>query len=324
MLPYCTTNGRLSSQVAQLQKQKAKKASKKASSGEPSKDESTSAETPTKERRDDQTIATEEQPEHPEQPEPPKAEAPQPEQAAEPATEPMPDAPTSPGPEPLPDEGKDLPTRTHGRKPSVSAQSRMRSSSFRSSMSGLPSGISPKSPPLTPLVPDSEQIHEVFRKQAARVEELEKENKRLEKELEEANARRQRLEEQLEDLREANTEVVELKDRLERAEKQVAEMEQLVSRRRQREKESMPNCGMFRKQKLRLFNGRTLSSNPNHSARRPVLRMCLPRTLSNNWSPSQKPLRRWKSRSRICAPSCKLKRIEIRVLLCVQRVWRTS
>lgn len=89
-------------------------------------------------------------------------------------------------------------------------------------------GAGVKSPPLPPLTPDNQQIHEVFRKQAARVEELEKDNKRLEKDLEDANSRRQKSEEQLEDLREASVEVIELKDRLDKAEQQVAEIEKLV------------------------------------------------------------------------------------------------
>jgi hypothetical protein len=146
------------------------------------------------------------------------------------ATEPMPDAPTSPGQEAGPGEIKELPSRKgHTRQASLSLQSKMRSSSFRTAMS---SAVSPtsgiKSPPLPPLTPDNEQIHEVFRKQAARVEELEKDNRRLEKDLEDANVRRQKSEEQLDDLREGSVEVIELKDRLARAEQQVAEIEKLV------------------------------------------------------------------------------------------------
>lgn len=152
----------------------------------------------------------------------------------EPATEPMPDAPTSPGPDAATSEVKELPSRgAHARQPSLSVQSKMRSSSFRQSSisQGAPAAsalASLKSPPLPPLSPDGEHVHEVFRKQAARVEDLERENKRLERELEDANSRRLKSEEQLEDLREASVEVVELKNRLEKAEKQVAEIEKLV------------------------------------------------------------------------------------------------
>jgi seryl-tRNA synthetase len=69
---------------------------------------------------------------------------------------------------------------------------------------------------------------ELFRKQAVRLEELEKENKRLEKEVQDTEGRWKKSEEELDDLREANGEVVELKDRMERAEKKAAEVEKLV------------------------------------------------------------------------------------------------
>jgi hypothetical protein len=155
-------------------------------------------------------------------------------QKDESATEPMPDAPTSPGPDVAAGDVKELPSRgAHARQPSLSVQSKMRSSSFRQSISqGAPAaslGASFKSPPLPPLSPDEQHVHEVFRKQAARIEELERENKRAERELEDANSRRLKSEEQLEDLREASVEVVQLKDRLDKAEKQVAEIEKLVS-----------------------------------------------------------------------------------------------
>lgn len=142
----------------------------------------------------------------------------------------MPDAPTSPDQDANSSDTKELPTRgTHHRQPSLSVQSKMRSSSFRNSISTAVSpGSSIKSPPLLPLTPGDEQIHEVFKKQATRLDELEKENKRLEKDLNNANARREKIEDELEDLRESSVEVIELKDRLARAEKQVNELETLV------------------------------------------------------------------------------------------------
>lgn len=160
----------------------------------------------------------------------------------------MPDAPTSLGPggtagahEQENEVVKELPTRgSHARQPSLSLQSKMRSSSFRKTSFSNGSGAGPtspsaaianlKSPPLPPLTPDGDSVHEVFRKQAARLEELERDNKRLEKELEDANAKRRKVDEQLEDLREASVETVELKDKLDKAEKKVAEIEKLVSR----------------------------------------------------------------------------------------------
>lgn len=212
-----------------MQKQKGRKGAKKATAGESSKDETTNekpagddnpvVETPETEAADQTPEPAVEQEEKKE--EEPQEDAP---------TEPMPDAPTSPDPETNPDETKELPIRgAHKRQPSLSVQSKMRSSSFRNSISTAVSpGSSIKSPPLPPLAPGDEQIHEVFRRQTARVEELEKENKRLEKEYSSANARREKAEEELEDLRESSVEVIELKGRLAKAEEQVAELESLV------------------------------------------------------------------------------------------------
>lgn len=161
------------------------------------------------------------------------------------ATEPVPAAPVSSPPgadsEQNIEVGKELPLRgSHTRQPSLSFQSKIRSSSFRrisvsngASAAGGPTSPSIaianlKSPPLPPLTPDEDSVHEVFRKQAARLEELERENKRLGKELDDANAKRKKADDQLEDLREASVETVELKDKLEKAEKKVAEIEKLV------------------------------------------------------------------------------------------------
>ncbi|KAN0083512.1 hypothetical protein V8E54_002600 [Elaphomyces granulatus] len=197
--------------VAQLQKQKAKKAGKKPTSGEASKDDSSPLEIATK---DENEVADGEKQE---------------EQEELHATEPMPDAPTSLGDENV----IELPMRSpHDREPSLSLQSKMRSSSFRKTSishgaTSPPPVASLKSPPLPPLNPDGDSVHEVFRKQAARLDELEKDNRRLEKELEDANARRRRTEEQLEDLRDTSVEVVELKDKLGKAEEKTAEIEKL-------------------------------------------------------------------------------------------------
>lgn len=212
-----------------MQKQKGKKGTKKAAVGESSKDETTTE----KPAGDDKPAVETPDPDAAEQtPEPTvgQKEKKEEEQRDEVPTEPMPNAPISPEPETSADEAKELPVRgAHKRQPSLSVQSKMRSSSFRNSISTAVSpGPSIKSPPLPPLAPGDEQIHEVFRRQTARVEELEKENKRLEKEYSNANARREKAEEELEDLRESSVEVIELKDRLSNAEKQLAELESLV------------------------------------------------------------------------------------------------
>jgi myosin heavy subunit len=70
-------------------------------------------------------------------------------------------------------------------------------------------------------------VQEVYRKQSGRIEELEKENKRLEKEVEEVTARFKKTEDQLEDLREANVDLTELKEKLRVAEEKVAGVEEL-------------------------------------------------------------------------------------------------
>lgn len=71
-------------------------------------------------------------------------------------------------------------------------------------------------------------MQEVYRKQSGRIEELEKENKRLEKEVEEVSARFKKTEDQLEDLRETNVDVAELKEKLRVAEGKVEGVEELV------------------------------------------------------------------------------------------------
>ena len=156
----------------------------------------------------------------------------------------MPDAPTdvptspSPDADPQPASKLEAPAGgAHGRQPSLSIQSKMRSSSFRktsvsqgsnNNMAQSPS-TTIKSPSLPPLSADGESVHEVYKKQASRIEDLEKDNKRLEKELEEASGRWRKTEEQLEDLREASVDVAELKDKLEKAEQKAGDVEELVS-----------------------------------------------------------------------------------------------
>lgn len=120
----------------------------------------------------------------------------------------------------------------HNRQPSLSLQSKMRSSSFRrTSVSQGP--LSPvvngaKSPDIPMLMPDGESVNSIYRKQAARLDELEKENKRLLKDAYEVEKKWKHTEEELEDLREASGEVAELKSRAQKADAQVAELSKLV------------------------------------------------------------------------------------------------
>jgi len=90
--------------------------------------------------------------------------------------------------------GEPSPARRHlGRQPSVSLQSKIRSASFRH-------GAAPTSPA------EGDDFPDIYRKQMARIEELEKENKRLAKEAQESQTRWQKKEDELEELREKATE----------------------------------------------------------------------------------------------------------------------
>ncbi len=83
--------------------------------------------------------------------------------------------------------------------PSLSQQSKARSTSFRKTSV---SAAGPLSPGM--FSPEGETAPDIYRKQVGRIEELEKENKRLAKEASDAEKRWQKAEEQLADLREAD------------------------------------------------------------------------------------------------------------------------
>lgn len=240
--------------MAQLQKQK-KKASKKASTAaDAPKDaetketasieetaaaaaETPSPDVPAEEKPQEDTPADTASAAQPVEPEetPESKETNKEDAPIESPVEPMPPAPTSPGPEAEPEPARmDTPRAGYGRQPSLSIQSKMRSSSFRktsvSQGSVSPSPSTLKSPPqsLPPLTGDGDSVHEVFQKQSTRIGELEKENKRLEKELSEATARWRKTEDQLEDLREASVDGAELREQLKKAEEKAASIESLV------------------------------------------------------------------------------------------------
>jgi len=67
-----------------------------------------------------------------------------------------------------------------------------------------------------------------YKKQAARIEQLEKDNERLEKELEERLSRLQSAEAQVEELREGQSEVAELRTKVSKSEEGSKEAERLV------------------------------------------------------------------------------------------------
>lgn len=118
------------------------------------------------------------------------------------------------------------------RQPSLSIQSKMRSSSFRrQSLSQgplSPSANGPKSPDLPALTPDGDSVNSIYRKQAARLDELERENRRLAKEAQENERRWRKTEDELEELREASGEVAQLKTRAEKADAQIQEFNKVV------------------------------------------------------------------------------------------------
>lgn len=69
---------------------------------------------------------------------------------------------------------------------------------------------------------------DIYRKQASRLEHMEKENRRLERELSEKETWRSKMEDELEELREAKGELAVLRDKLQKAEAKEDELERLV------------------------------------------------------------------------------------------------
>ncbi|KAI0521997.1 hypothetical protein F5B22DRAFT_594946 [Xylaria bambusicola] len=97
-----------------------------------------------------------------------------------------------PAPEAAAEDATEEPSSPTQATPSLSQQSKLRSSSFRQG-------------PLSPtLSPDGETAADIYRKQVARIEDLEKENKRLAKEAGDAEKRYKKAEEELADLQEAD------------------------------------------------------------------------------------------------------------------------
>lgn len=85
--------------------------------------------------------------------------------------------------------------------PSLAQQSKLRSTSFRAG--AITSG---GAAPGSPFSPDGETAPDIYRKHMARIEELEKENKRLSKEAADSEKRWQKAENELADIREADGE----------------------------------------------------------------------------------------------------------------------
>lgn len=118
----------------------------------------------------------------------------------------------------------------HARQPSISVQSKARSESFRkASTSQTPTSPTLKSPTGIPPLSSGEGAQEVFKKQAQRIQDLEKENKKLQTESQDAEARWRKLEEEVQELRESSGDTVELKNKAKKAEETAEQLEKLVS-----------------------------------------------------------------------------------------------
>lgn len=119
--------------------------------------------------------------------------------------------------------------------PSLAQQSKLRSTSFRA-------GSNPSGGAASPFSPDGETAPDIYRKHMARIEELEKENKRLSKEATDSEKRWQKAENELADIREAEGEesgktgshddglLDSLKSQMAALERQNAQLQQQVSR----------------------------------------------------------------------------------------------
>ncbi|KAF2122609.1 hypothetical protein BDV96DRAFT_481138 [Lophiotrema nucula] len=138
------------------------------------------------------------------------------------APEPVQATSASPGPiddgDEEPAELPKAPTQSHGRKPSVAVESRMRSASFYR-------GDTPTSP--TASTPVGEVSKDIYRQQAQRIEELERENKKASGEAKEAEERWKKLEEELEELREEKGDAVLAAEKGKETNKLKAEVESL-------------------------------------------------------------------------------------------------
>ncbi|KAI1121151.1 hypothetical protein F5Y10DRAFT_282708 [Nemania abortiva] len=96
-----------------------------------------------------------------------------------------------PAPEAAAEDAAEEPMSPTQTTTSLPQQSKLRSSSFRLG-------------PLSPTLPEGETAADIYRKQVARIEDLEKENKRLAKEASDAERRYKKAEEDLADLQEAD------------------------------------------------------------------------------------------------------------------------
>ncbi|KAK5136549.1 hypothetical protein LTR08_002893 [Meristemomyces frigidus] len=115
--------------------------------------------------------------------------------------------------------GDDAATKTEdydepARQPSLSLQSKQRSESFRQGTGAFPPNAADPTSGSGPLSPGLE-VHELYKKQAARIEELENENRALGGQQEEGAARLSKAEDELSSLREESSSTTALKAKAE-------------------------------------------------------------------------------------------------------------
>jgi hypothetical protein len=167
---------------------------------------------------------------------------------------PEPDEATSASPAPAEDD--DEPSElavskpSHGHKPSVAIESRQRSESFF--RSGAAGG---------PLSPGGGVTGEVYREQHQKIEELEKDNKRLASEIEENQTRWKKGEEELEELREGRGDVA-------LAVEKGKEADKLVREHGRRGTGSMLTCGPERRSRVTKETA-LAGSNPKQEIHKP-------------------------------------------------------
>ncbi|KAI0445300.1 hypothetical protein F4803DRAFT_166118 [Xylaria telfairii] len=128
-------------------------------------------------------------------------------------------------PEAAADDAAEEPSSPTQTTASLSHQSKLRSSSFRQG-------------PLSPtLSPEGETAADIYRKQVARIEDLEKENKRLAKEASDAERRYKKAEEELADLQEAdqdgseNSQIEKLKAEIAALQRQNSQLQSAATKR---------------------------------------------------------------------------------------------
>ncbi|KAH6604560.1 hypothetical protein Trco_006267 [Trichoderma cornu-damae] len=115
--------------------------------------------------------------------------------------------------------------------PSLAQQSKLRSTSFRAGSTVGPGPMSPG-----PFSPEGDTAPDIYRKHVARIEELEKENKRLAKEASDSEKRWKKAEEELADLRESDGkdsgdgQAEKLKEEIASLQRQNSQLQQQVSR----------------------------------------------------------------------------------------------